>query len=101
MNTDDDLSEPLYRVACAAIREKESGLIIAGVRHYDGIMRTMIRLIDPERITPSLYACEQGFLDNKGGFLTREQAWVIAEKAGQIRPHPSMKPGILHSEDLY
>lgn len=100
MNPDSDLEEPLYRVVCAAIKDK-LGLVFCGARHRDSIMNAApIRIYGPTHYhNYTEGVC--GFIDNKGQFLTREQAWVIAEKAGQIRPHPSQKPGILHSEDLY
>lgn len=101
MNEDHDLStEPLIRIVCAAIRHEGTGLVIAGTRHYDSIMRDIINTgYYSERLM--WFAAEQGFLTNKQEFVTREQAWKIAEAAGQIRPHPSVVPGTLHSEDLY
>jgi hypothetical protein len=44
---------------------------------------------------------EQGFIDQYGRFLTREEAYVIAEKAGQIKYGPEHSRGTLYSEDLY
>jgi hypothetical protein len=44
---------------------------------------------------------EQGFIDQHCNFLTREQAWKIAEKHGQIVNHPEWQSGTLHSEHLY
>lgn len=103
VSDDADLSEPLYRVVCAAIRHEQTGLIICGARHYDALMRAQILAISEWVVARArgYYACQQGFVNNKGEFMTRDEAWVIAEKAGQLRPHPSMRPGTLHSEDLY
>lgn len=114
MNTDDDINEPLCRIVCAAIRHtgtvRGQRLIITGARHYDQIMRANIlalfhHVMDRETAREMAdhegwYACEQGFIDNKGEFLTREQAWIIAEKAGQIRKVTGTA-GTLYSEDLY
>lgn len=103
MTPDTDLDEPLIRIVCAAIRHK-SGLVIRGERHYDDGMREMIMTLTGSSGTAKTtgwYSCDQGFTTNKGEFLTREEAWRIAEAAGQIRSHPSQKPGVLHSEDLY
>lgn len=101
MNTEDQRNRPLCRIACAALRHP-SGLILAGVRHFSPDMRAMIARLEQTGITPESWnSAQQGFLDNKGLFLSREQAWRIAEAAGQIRPHPSVRPGTLHSEDLY
>lgn len=41
----------------------------------------------------------QGFLDNKGCFLTREEAYKIADEAGQV--FNRSKPGTLFSEDIW
>lgn len=103
---DDDFATeaPLTRIVCAAIRH--NCMVICGARHYDPIMRTVIlNLIDGrnECPNPEWYAAEQGFIDNRGQFWNREEAWTIAEKAGQIRNRnvSGGKTGILHSEHLY
>jgi hypothetical protein len=44
---------------------------------------------------------EQGFIDNKGNFLTREEAWVVAEREGQIIRRACSDEGVLYSENLY
>jgi hypothetical protein len=111
---DDDLKEPLCRIVCAAIRHpgtiRGQRVIIAGARHYDEIMRANIlalfhHVMDRETAIKlarhdGWYACEQGFIDQKGEFLTREEAWPIAEAAGQIRNKVG-PDGILYSENLY
>lgn len=106
MNEDKDLDEPLYRVVCAAIRHKNS-CVLCGARHYDDVMRKMIlKLIclaceaDVSLREDGWYSCDQGFINNKGEFLTREQAWKVAEAAGQIRQITGTA-GTLFSEDLY
>lgn len=85
-------------------------MIICGARHYDEVMRTAILALYSHCLDldtamkmarhEGWYGCEQGFIDQKGEFLTREQAWKIAEAAGQIR-QVTGKPGTLYSEDLY
>lgn len=101
MNAEDnDLNEPLLHVVCAAVRNLRTGVILPGVRHWSSDMKTLAGHLSAVNGFWKKEA-EEGFLTNKGEFLTREQAWIIAEKAGQIRPHPSVKPGTLHSEDLY
>jgi hypothetical protein len=83
------------RIVCAAIRI--NGQIICGVRHWDMIMRlTMagLKLKAPNAM--------QGFVDNHGYFVTREQAWEIALAAKQFNPAKHVGPqGELFSEDLY
>lgn len=101
MNSDDDLSEPLYRVVCAAIRHRDTGLVICGARHCDSIMRAVaLRMLPPGPEFDGYRCGAQGFINNKGEFLTREQAWIVAERAGQIRKTTGTH-GTLYSEDLY
>ena len=44
---------------------------------------------------------EQGFVDQFGVFLTREEAWDVASKAGQIVRRVGGDGGCLYSENLY
>jgi hypothetical protein len=44
---------------------------------------------------------EQGFVDQKGRFLTREQARAIAERRGQIRYRCGGDEKKLFSDNLY
>lgn len=85
-------------VVCAAIRSKLTGDIICGVRHYDGIMHAQIKRIGGREAFGPI---EQGFVDQKGVFLNRQEAWKIAEAAGQIRYRDNMDNGTLYSENLY
>lgn len=88
------------RIVCAANRD-ESGDLILGVRHYDQLMQQTINLIlrnaPPGDMT-------QGFIDSQGNFLTRTQAWKVAEAAGQIIRRvggDTRNGGTLYSENLY
>lgn len=80
------------RVVCAAIRKDR--LIIAGARHYDSVMRAAIKSMN----RPDLFKAEQGFIDQWGVFLSREEALSIARNAGQIEADSAK---MLFSEDLY
>lgn len=76
----------------------EDGLIVTGVRHYSPDMRALL-----SRIYGAGYHArvkEQGFIDSRGQFLSREAAWKVAEENGQIRYEVS-RPGTLFSENLY
>lgn len=42
-----------------------------------------------------------GFITNFGYFIYREEAWGIAEAAGQIIPRDGQIPGTLYSEDVW
>jgi hypothetical protein len=47
---------------------------------------------------------EQGFIDNKGNFLSRKEAYIVAKNAGQVIRRcggDDTDGGILHSENLY
>jgi hypothetical protein len=44
---------------------------------------------------------EQGFVDQRGEWLTREEAWIVADGEQQIIRDPDWMVGHLHSEHLY
>ena len=91
--------EPKRRVACAAIRMKD-GTVITGARHYSPDMRRLMRRIyggdDYWK-----HADEQGFVDNRGEYLNREQAFILARESGQCPHLPGDGVACLFSEDLY
>jgi hypothetical protein len=68
-------------IVCAAVRHKKTGQIICGARHYDPIMRGCMNAEG----FPFWANTDQGFIDQRGQFLSREEAWVVADKMGQIR----------------
>ena len=43
----------------------------------------------------------QGFIDNRGNFLDRSEAYELALQANQINPETVYEKGCLYSEDLY
>jgi hypothetical protein len=91
------------RIVCAALRNAQ-GAVICGIRHYDSIMNAAIGREGPEYWIPR--EVEQGFVSNRYpfNFLTRKEAFVIAQRAGQIRPGkvPGMEAiGELDSSMLY
>ncbi len=103
---DTDLSsEPLIRIVCAANRHK-SGLIICGARHYDQVMRAAIKALNhgdvDEARCNGFYSCEEGFITNKGEYVSRELALRLATAAGQVRRRTGgAECKQLYSEDLY
>lgn len=81
-------------IVCAAMRQ--GNIIVAGARHFDSIMLSQIKAMNiPKR------DWEQGFIDQYGNFLTREEAWGVADTAGQIKKVISGMKGLLWSENLY
>lgn len=96
------------RIVCAAML-MDDGHIVTGVRHYSPDMRATLRrmygmgfkLFGKWVKRPyHLRVVEQGFINTRCQFLTREEAWKAAEANGQIREITG-SPGTLYSEDLY
>lgn len=87
------------RVVCAAIKHPD-GRIVCGARHYDAAMIRQLEQL-PDMWTPGWQAAEQGFIDQRCEFLTREEAWKIADTNGQIIRERDWATGSLHSEHLY
>lgn len=97
------MTKPQRRVVCAANRVVDEDLVI-GARHFDSLMHGRIARINEERrdweyIEP--HEWEQGFIDQWGVFMTREEAWKVAEAAGQIRYRCGGDGVKLFSENLY
>ncbi len=83
-------------VVCAACINSE-GKVVPSVRHGD---KLMYNVMDEEEVIRFHWV--QGFVTNRFSFITREEAWIIAERQGQIRnklPCDSAKR--LYSENLY
>lgn len=75
----------------------KEGRIVTGARHMDKVMREQMNSAEG---TDWWKGCEQGFIDQFGDFINREEAWTIAGDQGQIRRQVS-SPGTLYSENLY
>lgn len=91
------------RVVCAANRCTEEGEMVIGVRHFD---RLMCQKIDSLNIVYGyeLDFSEQGFIDQYGVFMDRQEAWRVAVEAGQIIRRvggDDSQGGTLYSENLY
>jgi len=96
-----DKDKPEIVIVCAACKVED--ITFAGARHFDKIMLSQINALNDE----SRFAAraEQGFIDQYGTFHNRQEAFKIAEEAGQInvRRPKSGNPDepTLYSEDLY
>lgn len=88
------------RVVCAANRNRVTGLIICGARHFDSIMHAQM-LERPELERDDWRKSEQGFIDQFGNFLTREEAYKIAVLNNQRIRRFGGDEGVLYSENLY
>jgi hypothetical protein len=76
---DNGLIKPQQVVVCAACRS--GSVVIAGARHFDKVMLSQLVAIKSSR--PLGNGWEQGFIDQFGDFLTREEAMKIAIASGQ------------------
>lgn len=101
------------RYIVSAAQRNADGRVIMSVRHMDHLFwRNVLDLSAdqslslptgglPHKVT-LWQGCEQGFVDNRGDFLTREQAWPVALEARQIlQKELNWQRGCLHSEHLY
>jgi hypothetical protein len=104
------------RIVCAAMRHPTDGRIILCLRHFDGTFWAVVLGVTLEQFrkyqsgkeaTPLLNKeaewqdAEEGFVDQFGRFYIREEAWLIAEREGQIVREAAWRVGHLHSEHLY
>ncbi len=92
-------NESLRMIACAALRFP-GGPIICAPRHGGPMVYALMEQIGLVGIEP-----EYGFCTNRfDEFVTRQEAWKIAEAAGQIRYRcggDDADGGTLYSENLY
>jgi hypothetical protein len=112
------------RIVCAANRNLRTGAIVAGARHFDGLMHAQITARGESRwpwkniqhhlkgIGTNLLALlriqrndwvdsDQGFIDQWGTFLTRQEAHKIALQQGQVIHRCGGDKEKLFSESLY
>lgn len=83
-------------IVCAACINGE-GKVVPSVRHGDELM---YNVMDEEEVIRFHWV--QGFVTNRFSFVTRKEAWIIAERQGQIRNQlPCDHAKRLYSENLY
>ena len=71
-------------VVCAANKNEVTGLIICGARHWDDLMCSQADAAEQSPITyNNTDPWEQGFVDQFGKFLTREEAAKIVRENKQ------------------
>ena len=91
----------IRRVVSAAARNSR-GQIIASPRHCDLIFhQTVVLIKDEKEQNEWTYHSEQGFIDQWGVFMTREEAWEVALAANQVYKRVGGDNGKLYSENLY
>ena len=94
-----NIKKPQAVVVCAACKYEE--LTICGARHWDSVMWSQYKRLEDK---PKTYLFKQGFINQFGEFLTREEAMVIALEAGQtvdVERGCGGNDKILFSEGLY
>lgn len=88
------------RVVAAACRMKD-GTMLVSARHWDGAMIALASKFNLERSHGPENA---GFVDQRNVYMTRAEAWKVAEAAGQILYRcggDTIDGGYLFSENLY
>lgn len=88
------------RVVCAAIRA-DDGEILLGIRHYSQDMHRQIEARNDGEKFLRRSGDDQGFVDQHGNYMNREEAFVVAIASGQIRYPDACCEGELFSEGLY
>ena len=91
-----DYSVTPRRVVCAAMLK--DCRIITGARHFDKVMRSQMEATEGVNWWKS---CKQGFIDQFGDFMTREEAWTAAVDQEQIHRRCGGDDPCLYSENLY
>lgn len=89
------------RIVCSAIKSSCGDYMLVGIRHWDAIMVKQSRLLRSVDGLGIDWYGEQGFVDRYGQFLTRTEAWKVAEDANQIIRTCGGDDGKLFSENLY
>lgn len=93
------------RVVCAANRLRDHPLcIVIGPRHHDPVMREQIRVFVQTgggHTAEAWRSSQQGFIDQWGTFMTREEALVVALAANQRLYRCGGDETALFSENLY
>jgi hypothetical protein len=89
---------------CAAIRAADGALLL-GVRHYSRDMHEQIAARHDGEKFKHRHDEDQGFVDQHGVFMSREEAYKVADEQGQIWDWRSCGNGLdgpkLYSEGLY
>lgn len=89
------------RVAAAAVKLR--GRVFEGTSHKEAVFAAARALnLSPMTIWAAVSRKGLGFTTSRGRFIGRAEAWVIAEREGQLlRKHvPAGTVPELHSEDL-
>lgn len=98
------LERPDRRVVCAAIRAAD-GAVLLGVRHYSPDMHEQIAARRDGKKFQQRHGEDQGFVDQWGRYMNREEAYRVAYEQGQLYAWRACGNGLegrkLYSEGLY
>jgi hypothetical protein len=89
---------PARSVVCAA--NKYGDLVFVGVRHFCPVMQFNMRGHDIPALRKE-HGEMQGFIDQHGVFMDRNEAAIVAKESGQLARYGDVCPDVLFSEDLY
>jgi hypothetical protein len=87
------------RVVCAAIRAADGSLLL-GIRHYSRDMHVQIESRHDGHKFIRRNGDDQGFVDQWGVYMTRGEAYKVAEASGQVL-HPGYCGNTLDGLELY
>ncbi len=91
------------KVVCAACRHQDHGDMLIGPRHFDKTMHEQLKIMR-RAYGVERKAWDQGFIDQHGVFMDREEAMRVAKAAGQridIERGCGGDEDTLYSEGLY
>ena len=96
------IEETVSRIVCAALRA-DDGEILLGTRHYSADMHRAISLRTDGIKFKHRHGNNQGFVDAKGNYLNRQDAYLVALKTNQILfdIDNATANKTLYSENLY
>lgn len=86
-------------IICAAVRASD-GYVFRGQWHATAMYAPFGLQGMPAYEDERPHGDDQGFVTSLNRYVTREEAWDIAEKAGQLNDRPNKKRGYLFSEDI-
>lgn len=96
---DPNRTRPQQSVVCAAHRNRKTSAITLGARHFDNLVHAQNKARAEGQL--EWINSEQGFIDQFGKFLTREEAYTIAKANGQIIRRCGGDTHKLFSKNLY
>ena len=76
---ENNIEKPKQYIVCAACKTI-GNIVFCGARHWDAVMRVQAEAAGHMKHAPE---AEEGFIDQFGKFLTRDEAMAIVRENGQ------------------